>query len=129
MIKRLYLIMILLFVVGLNQTVIAAGLKQPMQELNVAYKAFNEAQNNQDASKALTAMYNATLVSKKHLPSQLAQLRADDEQIKVYRLMLDMLLVDIDEAKKLVDANRLLDAKKNLGKIDAIKNQGHQKFK
>lgn len=74
-------------------------------------------------------MHHAVLASQEKLPNKLSQLDQDQPEVKAYQEILQSLLVKIDEAKVLIEANQLEQAKQLIDDIDLIKKQGHESYK
>jgi len=114
---------------ALNSVAMAAPLDQNMVTIATNYKAFNDAKNAADATKALDQIRVATLDSKKSTPMKLIGKADSSPEIKGYRASLDQLVVEIDKTKALVQAGKLDQAKADGKKLLAIRDQGHKLYK
>lgn len=127
--KKIIASVLLSSVVLLNQQVMAASLGADMWALSRHYKAFNKADNGQDALKSLDAMRNAAKDAKLTVPKKLKALPQDDAQVLMYQAGLDTLIAELDKASALVQVNQLEQAKLEAQNILTIRDENHQKFK
>ena len=97
----------------------ADTLEHNMQALGKNFKAFNKAQNQQDALQALDKM-KAAAVDAKHV-----KLKTKDAKAPSSDALFDQLATEIDKTRALVQAGQLEQAKVEGKKIAAIKDQGH----
>jgi soluble cytochrome b562 len=129
MLNKILLSILLVSTLSLSSIATASDLKHSMRDLNQSYKAFIKSKKTEDALYALNNMHDAVVESKQFRPKKLKASSDQDEQVLAYEAILDDLLKNIDETKKLLLTDQFDVAKKNIVKIDELKKLGHQKFR
>ena len=129
MLNKILLSILLVSTFSLSSIATASDLKHSMRDLNQSYKAFIKSKKTEDALYALNNMHDAVVESKQFRPKKLKASSDQDEQVLAYEAILDDLLKNIDETKKLLLTDQFDVAKKNIVKIDELKKLGHQKFR
>ena len=119
MIKKTLATVIFSTALSFSSLSFAETLEHNMQALGKNFKAFNKANNQQDAQKALDQMKLAALDAKK------VKLKTNDAKAPSSDTLFDQLVVEIDKTSTLVQAGQLDQAKVEGKKIAAIKAQGH----
>lgn len=119
MIKKTLATVIFSVLLSVSSMSFAETLKNNMHALGKNFKAFNKANNQQDAQKALDQMKLAALDAKK------VKLKTNDAKAPSSDALFDQLVVEIDKTRTLVQAGKLDQAKVEGKKIAAIKAQGH----
>ena len=107
----------------------AAPLEDAMKSLAKNSKAFEKAQTVELAQTALDGMAKATQLAKQNKPKKLKNLAETDMKIIAYEAQINLLLNEIQNAQKLVQENRLDEAKQVSRKFDEIKKQGHKAYR
>ena len=97
----------------------AGNLEHNMETLAKNFKAFNKAENQKDALKALDNMKAAALDAKK------IKLKTKDPKAPTSDALYDQLTAQIDSTRALVQAGKLDQAKVEGKKIAAVKERGH----
>lgn len=100
-----------------------------MKNLELHFTELKSSKDKYQALNALFKMNNAVLDLIEFLPEPLSQLGEDDPKVVEYRSTLNMLLDEINKAKKLFVAGEFKEGKKSVKKIEQIKKIGHKKFK
>ncbi len=101
----------------------AVPLEDAMKSLAKNSKAFEKAQT------ALDEMVKATQLAKQNKPKKLKKLAETDTKIIAYEAQFNLLLNEIQHAQKLVQENKLDEAKQVSSKFDEIKKQGHKAYR
>ena len=107
----------------------AAPLEDAMKSLAKNSKAFEKAQTVELAQTALDGMAKATQLAKQNKPKKLKNLAETDMKIIAYEAQINLLLNEIQHAQKLVQENKLDEAKQVSRKFDEIKKQGHKAYR
>ena len=107
----------------------AAPLEDAMKSLAKNSKAFEKAQTVELAQTALDGMAKATQLAKQNKPKKLKNLAETDVKIIAYEAQFNLLLNEIQHAQKLVQENKLDEAKQVSRKFDEIKKQGHKAYR
>ena len=107
----------------------AAPLEDAMKSLAKNSKAFEKAQTVELAQTALDEMVKATQLAKQNKPKKLKNLAETDAKIIAYEAQFNLLLNEIQHAQKLVQENKLDEAKQVSSKFDEIKKQGHTEYR
>ena len=107
----------------------AAPLEDAMKSLAKNSKAFEKAQTVELAQTALDGMAKATQLAKQNKPKKLKNLAETDVKIIAYEAQFNLLLNEIQHAQKLVQENKLDEAKQVSSKFDEIKKQGHKAYR
>ncbi len=107
----------------------AAPLEDAMKFLAKNSKAFEKAQTVELAQTALDEMVKATQLAKQNKPKKLKNLAETDAKIIAYEAQFNLLLNEIQHAQKLVQENKLDEAKQVSSKFDEIKKQGHKAYR
>ncbi|OTG94316.1 cytochrome b562 [Acinetobacter sp. ANC 3832] len=130
MIKKTLSTLCLSAIITLSSGVVgAADLEQNMKTLGKNYKAFNQANTQQEALTALNNMQVAAVDAKTATPHSLHGLAKTDAKVQGYQAELDKLIAGIQESKTLVQDNKLAEAKVAGKKLAEIKDEGHQLYK
>ena len=119
MIKKTLATVIFSALLSFSSMSFAETLKNNMQALGKNFKAFNKANNQQDAQKALDQMKLAALDAKK------VKLKTKDAKAPTSDALFDQLVAQIDQTTSLVQAGKLDQAKVEAKKIAVMKAQGH----
>lgn len=119
MIKKTLATVMLCTALSFSSFSFAATLQQNMKTLGKNFKAFNKADNQQDALQALDQMKAAALDAKK------VKLKTKDAKAPSSDVLFDQLVAEIDKTRALVKAGQLDKAKAEGKNIAAIKDQGH----
>lgn len=119
MIKKTLATVMLCTALSFSSFSFAATLQQNMKTLGKNFKAFNKADNQQDALQALDQMKAAALDAKK------VKLKTKDAKAPSSDVLFDQLAAEIDKTRALVNAGQLDKAKAEGKNIAAIKDQGH----
>lgn len=119
MIKKTLATVMLCTALSFSSLSFAATLHQNMKTLGKNFKAFNQANNQQDALQALDQMKAAALDAKK------VKLKTKDAKAPSSDVLFDQLAAEIDKTRALVKAGQLDKAKAEGKNIAAIKDQGH----
>lgn len=119
MIKKTLATVMLCTALSFSSFSFAATLQQNMKTLGKNFKAFNKADNPQDALQALDQMKAAALDAKK------VKLKTKDAKAPSSDVLFDQLAAEIDKTRALVKAGQLDKAKAEGKNIAAIKDQGH----
>ncbi|MCW8039473.1 MULTISPECIES: cytochrome b562 [Acinetobacter] len=119
MIKKTLATVMLCTALSFSSFSFAATLQQNMKTLGKNFKAFNKADNQQDALQALDQMKAAALDAKK------VKLKTKDAKAPSSDVLFDQLTAEIDKTRALVKAGQLDKAKAEGKNIAAIKDQGH----
>lgn len=119
MIKKTLATVMLCTALSFSSFSFAATLQQNMKTLGKNFKAFNQANNQQDALQALDQMKAAALDAKK------VKLKTKDAKAPSSDVLFDQLAAEIDKTRALVKAGQLDKAKAEGKNIAAIKDQGH----
>ncbi|BCU63690.1 hypothetical protein F941_02751 [Acinetobacter bouvetii DSM 14964 = CIP 107468] len=119
MIKKTLATVMLCTALSFSSFSFAATLQQNMKTLGKNFKAFNKADNQQDALQALDQMKAAALDAKK------VKLKTKDAKAPSSDVLFDQLAAEIDKTRALVKAGQLDKAKAEGKNIAAIKDQGH----
>lgn len=119
MIKKTLATIMLCTALSFSSFSFAATLQQNMKTLGKNFKAFNKADNQQDALQALDQMKAAALDAKK------VKLKTKDAKAPSSDVLFDQLAAEIDKTRALVKAGQLDKAKAEGKNIAAIKDQGH----
>ena len=107
----------------------AAPLEDAMKSLAKNSKAFEKAKTVELAQTALDGMAKATQLAKQNKPKKLKNLAETDVKIIAYEAQFNLLLNEIQHAQKLVQENKLDEAKQVSRKFDEIKKQGHKAYR
>ncbi len=107
----------------------AAPLEDAMKSLAKNSKVFEKAQTVELAQTALDGMAKATQLAKQDKPKKLKSLAETDVKIIAYEAQFTLLLNEIQHAQKLVQENKLDEAKQVSSKFDEIKKQGHKAYR
>ncbi len=107
----------------------AAPLEDAMKSLAKNSKAFEKAKTVELAQTALDEMVKATQLAKQNKPKKLKNLAETDVKIIAYEAQFNLLLNEIQHAQKLVQENKLDEAKQVSRKFDEIKKQGHKAYR
>ena len=107
----------------------AAPLEDAMKSLAKNSKVFEKAQTVELAQTALDGMAKATQLAKQNKPKKLKSLAETDVKIIAYEAQFTLLLNEIQHAQKLVQENKLDEAKQVSSKFDEIKKQGHKAYR
>lgn len=119
MIKKTLATVIFSIALSFSSLSFAAKLEQNMDMLAKNFKAFNKADNQNDALKALDHMKAAALDAKR------MKLKNHDASAPSSDALYDQLLAEIEKTRLLVQAGQLDQAKVEGKKIAAVKDQGH----
>ena len=119
MIKKTLATVIFSALLSFSSMSFAETLKNNMQALGKNFKAFNKANNQQDAQKALDQMKLAALDAKK------VKLKTNDAKAPSSDALFDQLVIEIDKTSAFVKAGQLDRAKVQSKNIAAVKDQGH----
>ena len=119
MIKKTLATVIFSIALSFSSLSFAAKLEQNMDMLAKNFKAFNKADNQNDALKALDHMKAAALDAKQ------MKLKNNDVKAPTSDALYDQLLTEIDKTRLLVQAGQLEQAKAEGKKIAAVKDRGH----
>jgi len=119
MIKKTLATVIFSIALSFSSLSFAAKLEQNMDMLAKNFKAFNKADNQNDALKALDNMKIAALDAKK------VKLKTQDAKALASDVLYDQLVAEIEKTRLLVQDGKLDQAKVEGKKIAAVKDQGH----
>lgn len=119
MIKKTLATVIFSAALSFSSLSFAGNLEHNMETLAKNFKAFNKAENQKDALKALDNMKAAALDAKK------VKLKTKDAKAPTSDALYDQLTAQIDSTRALVQAGKLDQAKAEGKKIAAIRDQGH----
>ncbi|OTG67033.1 ATP-binding protein [Acinetobacter sp. ANC 4470] len=119
MIKKTLATVIFSTALSFSSLSFAGNLEHHMETLAKNFKAFNTADNQKDALKALGNMKTAALDAKK------LKLKTKDAKAPNSDSLYDQLVVQIDKTSTLVQAGKLDQAKVEGKKIAAVRDQGH----
>lgn len=119
MIKKTLATVIFSAALSFSSLSFAVSLEHNMETLAKNFKAFNKAENQKDALKALDNMKAAALDAKK------IKLKTKDPKAPTSDALYDQLTAQIDSTRALVQAGKLDQAKVEGKKIAAVKERGH----
>ena len=119
MIKKTLATVIFSIALSFSSLSFAGELEQNMDMLAKNFKAFNKADNQNDALKALDNMKIAALDAKK------VKLKTQDAKALASDVLYDQLVAEIEKTRLLVQDGKLDQAKVEGKKIAAVKDQGH----
>lgn len=114
---------------GLSACTTTQNLTTNMQSLSTNYKLFESSTDQQEALQALKNMQTAALASQKQRPVSLPKASTHAADFKAYQGLYTELNAEIVKAQALTEAGQLDQAKQHLKNMDAIKKQGHQRYK
>lgn len=107
--------------------VYASPLGQEMKTMSIQLKAFDKAKNANQALSALNEFQAAATKAKVQTPHKLNVENIDE--LQAYQALFDDLNAEVEQAKKLVKAGQVAEAKKLIKNMKKIAGEGHRQYR
>lgn len=107
--------------------VYASPLGQEMKTMSIQLKAFDKAKNANQALSALNEFQAAATKAKVQTPHKLNVENIDE--LQAYQALFDDLNAEVEQAKKLVKAGQVAEAKKLIKNMKKIASEGHSQYR
>lgn len=107
--------------------VYASPLGQEMKTMSIQLKAFDKAKNANQALSALNEFQVAATKAKVQTPHKLNVENIDE--LQAYQALFDDLNAEVEQAKKLVKAGQVAEAKKLIKNMKKIASEGHRQYR